>query len=191
MLPGLVRFVVTSSTWPVLRYMGLCGTLTAEVQWTYTQGLVAWTGSGQLAAWVCYTGRPRYYIALGLIVCKTGEGAGTLGWSILSAGVSPRPGPRRWTMPAHCACPIDSGCSGTLPWVPSMGSLRAGGISLMGRQELLWLQTLVQRAQNKHYNRSMLAIYTNRKMRVWGERTKRVKRVRRWKERRIGLIIST
>lgn len=66
-----------------------------------------------------------------------GEGARTLGWSVLSAGVSPRPGPRRWTMPAHCACPIDSGCSGTLPWVPSMGSLRARGISLMGRQELL------------------------------------------------------
>lgn len=64
-------------------------------------------------------------------------GAGTLGWTVLSAGVSPRPGPRRQTMPAHCACPIDSGCSGTLPWVPSMGSLRARGISLMGRQELL------------------------------------------------------
>lgn len=66
-----------------------------------------------------------------------GEVAGTLGWSILSAGVSPRPRPRRWTMPVHCACLIDSGCSGTLPWVPSMGSLRARGISLMGRQELL------------------------------------------------------
>lgn len=95
-----------------------------------------------------------------------GWGAGTLGRSVLSAGVSPRPGPRRWTMPAHCAGLIDSGCSGTLPWVPSMGSLRAGGISLMGRQELLWLQTLGQRAQNKHYDRSRSATYTSTETRA-------------------------
>lgn len=72
-------------------------------------------------------------------------------------------------MPAHCACPIDSGCSGTLPWVPSMGSLRAGGISLMGRQELLWLQTLGQRAQNKCYNGSRFATYTSTETGAWGE----------------------
>lgn len=100
---------------------------------------------------------------------EQGEGAGTLGWSVLSAGVSPRPGSRRWTMPVHCACLIDSGCSGTLPWVPSMGSLRARGISLMGRQELLWLQTLGQRAQNKRYNKSRLATYTVQR---WGREGK-------------------
>ncbi len=121
-------------------------------------------------------GRPWCCIAVGVWVQDKGEGAGTLGWSILSAGVSPRPGPRRWTMPALCACPIDSGCSGTLPWVPSMGSLRARGISLMGRQALLWLQTLGQRAQNKRYNRSRLATYTSTETRAWGERREKVVR---------------
>lgn len=109
-----------------------------------------------------------------------GWGAGTLGRSVLSAGVSPRLGPRWWTMPAHCAGPIDSGCSGTLPWVPSMGSLRARGISLMGRQELLWLQTLGQRAQNKHYDRSRSVTYTSTETRAdkgrWRRRVAKQKR---------------
>lgn len=171
---------------PLVRYWDtLCGTLIAEVQWTWTQGLVAldwFQGSVTvLESWA--EEDPGITLHCVWLRAEQGEGAGTVGWSILSAGVSPRPGPRRWTMPVHCACPIDSGCSGTLPWVPSMGSLRARGISLMGRQELLWLQTLGQRAQNKHYNRSMLAIYTNTEMRLWGEkREKVVRRVKGWKE---------
>lgn len=166
------QVLVSSCTCRVSRYVGLCG-LQVELHWT---------GSGQLAAWICYSfpalglGRPWCYIAMGLFGCKTREGGGQrlCCWSVLSAGVSPRPRPRRWTMPAHCACPIDSGCSGTLPWVPSMGSLGAGGISLMGRQELLWLQTLGQRPQNKRYNGSRLATCTGK--RVWGERREKVVR---------------
>lgn len=73
----------------------------------------------------------------GVWVQGNGEEEGTLGQAVLSAGVSPRPGPRQQTMPTFCACPIDSGCRGTLPWISSMGTLRARGISLMARQELL------------------------------------------------------
>lgn len=100
-------------------------------------------------------------------------GERTLGWTILSAGVSPRPEPRHQTMLALCACPIDSGGSGTLPRVTSMGSPRARGISLMGRQELLWLQTLGQRAQYKHYNRGEVSSLQKERNKACGKEERR------------------
>lgn len=155
-----------------LRYASLCGTLANELR--PTPDLVPQDGLRSFCSV-----DPLQFSSTGLRetlvlhcnsvwVQRNGEEEGTLGQTVLSAGVSPRPGPRQQTMPTFCACPIDSGCRGTLPWFSSMGTLRARGISLMARQELLWLQTLGQRAENKRYNEWKLATYTSAEMRRKG-----------------------
>lgn len=63
-----------------------------------------WGDPGLTLHWICLgedTGRGHEYEGRG------GQGGWEGGGAVLSAGVSSRPEPRRWTMPAYCAWLFD------------------------------------------------------------------------------------
>lgn len=89
-----------------LRYAGPCGTLANELR--PTPALVAHDGLGSFCSvdpFQFSRAGLRETLVLhskGVWVQGNGEKEGTLGQTVLSAGVRPRPGPRRQTMPTFC-----------------------------------------------------------------------------------------